>query len=73
MKKTKTCPKCDSHNIIVVPGSVGLYGVGNNVPTGWSILSSVRVTRYLCGECGFSEEWIDSLADIDKIRNKYGK
>ena len=30
-----------------------------------------KVTRFLCGKCGFSEEWIDSLEDIEKLRMKY--
>jgi hypothetical protein len=32
---------------------------------------AMKVTRYLCGACGFSEEWIDETEDIAKIRKKY--
>jgi hypothetical protein len=28
--------------------------------------------RYVCGSCGFSEEWIDTPDDIAKVRKKYG-
>ena len=31
MKETKTCPKCDSQDIVRVPGRVGAYAVGNNI------------------------------------------
>jgi hypothetical protein len=34
--------------------------------------SYVRVTRYLCASCGFSEEWIDTPSDISKLRAKFG-
>ena len=35
------------------------------------VTNAVLVTRYLCGDCGFSEEWIDETRDIEKLNNKY--
>lgn len=70
MKKSKKCPKCQSADIIRIPGSVGPYGVGNNIRLGmwrWP----VKVTRYLCASCGFSEEWINSSSDISKLKAKF--
>jgi hypothetical protein len=58
--------------VIRIPGSIGAYGSGNNIPTGRSIFSSVKVTRFLCARCGYSEEWVESPADIEKLRKKYG-
>jgi ribosomal protein S27AE len=73
MKNSKTCPKCRSTDIIRLPGDVRGYGAGNNVVVGkWLSMKLVLVTRYLCGSCGFSEEWIDSPDDIAKIRERYG-
>jgi ribosomal protein S27AE len=72
MKNNKQCPKCNSADIIRVPGSVSAYGAGNNIPTGSSIFSSIAVTRYLCGQCGYTEEWIDSQEDVAKVRKKCG-
>ena len=63
MKNTKKCPKCGSSEIIEISGKTGAYGSGNNMLIGASILSAVPVDRYLCVECGFSEEWVD----LDKI------
>ncbi len=71
MKYVQTCPKCDSQDIIRVPGEAGAYGSGNNIPIGMTIFSSIKVTRYVCGACGFSEEWIDSSDDIDRLRKKF--
>jgi ribosomal protein S27AE len=73
VKKSRVCPKCDSHDTIRIPGSVHPFGAGNNVSTGRTIFTSVKVSRYLCGTCGFSEEWIDSAEDIERIRQEYGK
>lgn len=72
MKKSGKCPKCGSDNILFIPGKVGAYGTGNNIPIGLTTLSSVLVEKYVCCKCGFSEEWVD-ISDIEKLEKKYGK
>lgn len=69
MKNSCTCPKCNSNNIIKIPGTVGAYGAGNNIR--YSTFSYVKVTRYVCCDCGYSEEWIDNREDIEKLKKKY--
>jgi hypothetical protein len=71
MRNSKTCPKCKATDIVRIPGVVGGYGAGNNVSVGRTIFSAVKVTRYLCASCGFSEEWIDTPEDIARIKKKY--
>ena len=71
MKYTNLCPKCQSDDILRIEGEVGAHGIGNNIRTGFSVFSSVKVTRFLCLNCGFSEEWIDSREDLEKLRNKF--
>jgi hypothetical protein len=39
---------------------------------GISIFSAISVTRYVCGQCGFSEERLDSPEDLEKLKKKYG-
>jgi hypothetical protein len=73
MKNSQQCPKCKSADIIRIPGMVASYGVGNAVLAGSTISSAVKVSRYLCGQCGYSEEWIDSQEDIVKIKKKYSQ
>ncbi len=70
MKINKKCPKCQSEDILFIPGNIGTFGTGNNIPIGISTLSSVLVERYVCCECGFSEEWID-VSDVKKLEKKY--
>lgn len=58
MKNTKRCPKCGSYEIYKVEAVVGhTYGAGNVIPTG--LLGTIKVNRYVCGTCGFCEEWIE--------------
>ena len=51
-----------------IDGYTGPYGTGNNIMTGNTIFSTIDVNRYICCDCGYTEEWIDK-ADIEKIVN----
>lgn len=68
MKNSRKCPKCGSDDIVRVNGTVEAYGAGNNIMTGATIFSAVKVNRYICCECGFIEEWLDKY-DIEKVKN----
>ena len=70
MKKTNTCCKCASKDVIKIPGETGLFGVGNNVPVGF-LHGTVNITRYFCSNCGYIEEWVDDIRDIKKLEAKY--
>ncbi|MFT4565917.1 MAG: putative nucleic-acid-binding Zn-ribbon protein [Saprospiraceae bacterium] len=70
MKNTHQCSKCNSSDIIKVPGPASVGYSQNKVPTGF--FSSGNVDRYVCLECGYSEEWITKVADLQKLRKKYG-
>ena len=71
MKYTHLCPKCQSGDILRIEGESRAYGAGDNIRVGVTIFSAVKVTRFLCLNCGFSEEWIESGEDLEKLRNKY--
>lgn len=68
MKNTRICPKCQSSDIVRIDGYAGARGSGNNIMVGMSIFSAVNVNRYICCNCGFTEEWIDKR-DIDAVKN----
>lgn len=70
MKNSGVCPKCRGEDILRIEGNAGAYGSGNNIPVGATIFSYVKVHRYLCCDCGYSEEWIDKR-DIPKLKKKY--
>lgn len=67
MKNSGICPKCNSADIIVFQNRNKRAGID----AGWLGLKAVYLTRYLCGDCGFSEEWVDSPIDISNIREAY--
>lgn len=70
MRISHQCNKCGSQDIIRIPGWQGVEGSGNYIPIGWWA-GDAKVARYLCGQCGFSEEWVESPDDIAKVRKKY--
>ncbi len=70
MKNTNSCPKCQSRDIMIIPGRVASNGVGNAIQTGITVLSVALVNRYVCCSCGYSEEWIKK-EDIAKLKKRY--
>ena len=70
MKNSRICPKCNGTDIIRIEGRSGAQGSGNNIQTGMTIFSAVLGHRYLCCDCGYSEEWIDK-EDIGTLKKKY--
>lgn len=70
MKNSHTCPKCNSADIVRLDY---FGGWGNLIPTGLTALSNVKITKYLCGSCGYLEEWIDSKSGIKRLVTKFGK
>ena len=67
MKNARICPKCGSNDIVIVDGSAGAYGSGNNIMVGATIFSAVKVDRYICVNCGFTEEWIERKELDEKL------
>lgn len=71
MRNNIACPKCGLTNIVKAPDVRG-SGTGANViniPGFFSV--GVVISRYICTDCGYSEEWIDKKEDLEKIRNTF--
>ena len=62
MKTSGRCPKCKGDAIKRIPGE-NQSKIG--VPTG--MLSWVPVTRYICTQCGFVEEYVEGDDALSKI------
>jgi len=64
MKNTHICPKCSSRDVLRIPGSRWAEGEHIQLRGMWPVI----ITRYLCGHCGFSEEWLDGREAIETVR-----
>ncbi|ULG71272.1 hypothetical protein [Macrococcus brunensis] len=70
MKENSLCSNCGDNDILLIPGNAGAYGSGNNIQVGLTNLSAILVDRYVCCNCGYTEEWI-KLEDIPKLKKKF--
>jgi transposase-like protein len=67
MKNSNTCPKCKSTAVVRVDNNYGSQM--NRIQTG--LFTITQISRYVCCDCGYTEEWIEKQKDLDKIRTSY--
>lgn len=73
MKNTGRCPKCGSSNIVRVPDHPGRYASGNNIYTSKATLfGKIPVIRYVCCDCGYVENWVESPQELEEIQRAFG-
>lgn len=72
MKNSGVCPKCAARDIVCVPGKTSNLVVPrpNVIPVGW--VGGVLVARFVCCGCGFTEEWVECAAALQKIKAQFG-
>ncbi len=69
MKDFKICPKCNFTDILRIPARMPASSTENIITVGW--MNAVKVTRFVCATCGFTEEWIESLEEVEKLRSRH--
>ncbi len=67
MKYSGCCPKCDSAEISIIPGSV--YNQSTKITL---VFKSIKLDRMICTHCGYTEEWIQRAKDLEYIKRKFG-
>ena len=70
MKNGSKCPKCNGEALLFIPGPTDGGVFDNSVRIGLTVFSAVPVDRYVCCDCGYSEEWVN-VEDIPKLQKKY--
>ena len=55
MKNTNKCPKCNSDDILNIAENRFAGGASNNIWLGSFLFNAVKVDRYLCTNCGYSD------------------
>ena len=74
MKNSKRCPKCQSDEIILVPGKREPGGAGNLISVSrWNMFAAVKPVLHVCGTCGYMENWLLSREDIERVKATYKK
>ena len=68
MKFNYCCPKCLNSEIAIIEGGAFKGNIYNTLSFG---LSTVYLTRYVCTNCGYTENYVDDHKDLQKIKEKY--
>lgn len=72
MKNTKKCPKCGSVNIVRIPDNPSRHASGNNIYIStFTLINKIPVIRYVCCNCGYVENWVESQNECDKIKRTF--
>jgi ribosomal protein S27AE len=66
VKQGNPCAKCGSKSILYVPG--GLLEGQNSAAIGSFMPARFRIARYVCTDCGYTEEWVDRDEDMAVVR-----
>lgn len=68
MKNGSRCPKCGSRRIVRIPDNPGRHASGNNIyTTRATLLGKIPVIRYVCCDCGYVENWVETRRDLEKL------
>lgn len=73
MKNTNCCPKCRSRNIVRIPDNPYRHASGNNIYTSsFTLTGKIPVIRYVCCDCGYVENWVETRRECDEIARTFG-
>lgn len=73
MKNTHTCPKCGSRQIVRIPDMPRRHASGNNIyTTTVTLVGKIPVIRYVCCDCGFVENWVETQGERAEIARVFG-
>lgn len=64
------CGKCGSGRLLSVPATPGQH---SHIVFGARVLHTVRLTTYVCSDCGIVEHWVDRQEDRLKLEAEPGR
>lgn len=67
MKNTKQCPKCGSRDLIEIFNDGRPTDSGTGIMVGMTIFTTVPMHRYICCNCGYTEQWVNR-SNIEKLK-----
>ena len=73
MKNSGRWQKCGSGQIARIPDN-SRYDKGYNIYLKSAVILADRIPliKYICCECGYAEEWVESRGDLAKIEDRFG-
>lgn len=72
MKNGNLCPKCGSREIVRIPDNPRRHASGNNIYTiRATLLGKIPVIRYVGCGCGYTENWVETRRDLEKLKETF--
>ncbi len=72
MKNGSPCPKCGCQRVVRVPDNPRRHASGNNIyTTSATLLGKIPVIRYVCCDCGYVENWVETRRELEKIEEAF--
>ena len=73
MRNGHPCPKCGSCDILRVPDHPHRHASGNNIyATTLTLVGKIPVIRYVCLDCGYVENWVETPEERERLRKAFG-
>ena len=64
--RSGTCPKCGTEDVYFLEGQTHRSTLEHR---GWADLTNT--TDYVCGNCGYVEEYLRTSEDMEKVRQRW--
>lgn len=72
MKNGSPCPKCGCRRVVRVPDNPRRHASGSNIyTTSATLLGKIPVIRYVCCDCGYVENWVETRRELEKIEEAF--
>lgn len=74
MKHSGLCPKCGGKEVLRIPDNPLRHASGNNIYTTTATLAGkIPVIRYVCAQCGYTENWVEQRAQLQRLKERFGQ
>ena len=68
MLSHEKCGKCGGGELLRVPMTPGEH---SHIVFGERLLRDVTVTKYVCTDCGYIEQWVNSRDDLRRLKEEW--
>ena len=68
MRRKNQCAKCASSNLLRIPP---VPGEEPHIAIGRRGMHPLTISKFVCGDCGYIEQWVSSDDDLAKLRSEY--
>jgi hypothetical protein len=68
MHHRSTCGNCGSTQLLQVPATPSSH---SHITFGDRVLHTVGVDTYVCTDCGSIEQWVNSRAELNRLKEEY--